>query len=75
MKRVAIVLVALLAGLFLNGCVFANECGYSTYLYNECVEYYDAQGIYHKVCPRNNLSNRCEAPPREMLLGDCIGCN
>lgn len=61
--------------LTLSGCVFANECGYSTYLYNDCVEGYDAQGIYYKKCPQNNLSNRCAAPKQESLLGDCLNCN
>ena len=61
--------------LMLSGCVFANECGYSTYLYNDCVEGYDAQGIYFKKCPQNNLSNRCAAPKQESLLGDCLNCN
>jgi len=41
----------------LGGCVFKNENGFSTKYYNDCVEYYDAQGIYHKRCDKNFISN------------------
>ncbi len=37
--------------LLLTGC--ANKRGISMKYYNECREYYDLQGSYHKVCPEN----------------------
>ena len=42
---------------FLQGCIYKNEKGFSTTYYNDCVEYYDAQGIYHKKCNRNLLND------------------
>jgi len=32
----------------LGGCVFLNDRGVTTKYYNECKEYYDATGVYHK---------------------------
>lgn len=37
--------------LLFSGCV--NERGISARYYNECREYYDLQGYYHKVCDEN----------------------
>lgn len=37
----------------LGGCLYVNERGISTEYYNGCKEYYDAMGIYHKVCDKN----------------------
>ncbi|QOR01722.1 MULTISPECIES: hypothetical protein [unclassified Campylobacter] len=37
---------------FLNGC-FVNERGVSNRFYDDCKEYYDASGTYHKECPKN----------------------
>ena len=37
--------------LLLSGCV--NERGISGRYYNDCREYYDAQGYYHKKCDEN----------------------
>jgi hypothetical protein len=34
-----------------TGCV--NKRGISTKYYNDCREYYDASGYYHKVCDDN----------------------
>lgn len=36
--------------IFLNGCLYVNERGVSTYLYDKCDEYYDANGTYHSDC-------------------------
>ena len=36
-----------------NGCLYVNERGISTRYYNDCHEYYDAMGIYHKKCDKN----------------------
>lgn len=62
------------SSLFLFGCVYKNECGYSTNYYNDCVEGYDAQGIYFKKCPQNNLRDNCK-PMQQNLLEECINCN
>lgn len=35
----------------LSGCF--NERGVSMRYYNDCEEYYDAQGYYHKQCDKN----------------------
>ncbi|MCR6584793.1 hypothetical protein CINS5906_04345 [Campylobacter insulaenigrae] len=45
-----IILVFLM--LFFSGC-FVNEKGVSNRFYDDCKEYYDASGIYHKECPQN----------------------
>jgi hypothetical protein len=37
----------------LQGCVYFNEEGIGTRKYRDCVEYYDAEGIYHKECDPN----------------------
>ncbi len=46
-KRLLLFLVMLL----FTGCV--NERGVSLRYYNDCEEYYDAQGYYHKKCDEN----------------------
>ncbi|MCV3381815.1 hypothetical protein L8V77_05385 [Campylobacter sp. IFREMER_LSEM_CL2127] len=38
--------------LFFGGC-FVNERGISNRFYDDCKEYYDASGTYHKECPKN----------------------
>jgi len=37
--------------IFFAGCF--NERGVSLRYYNDCEEYYDAQGYYHKQCDKN----------------------
>lgn len=37
---------------FLSGC--ANKRGISLQYYNDCKEYYDVQGYYHKKCDDTN---------------------
>ncbi len=65
---------AILIALLFSGCSrFMNECGISTSLYNDCTEYYDSMGIYHKECPKNNIYNRCEQP--RSSIKDCLNCN
>lgn len=44
-------LLFLIFGLLLSGCF--NERGVSLRYYNDCEEYYDAQGYYHKKCDEN----------------------
>ncbi|HHS6521938.1 TPA: hypothetical protein ACTN4M_000350 [Campylobacter jejuni] len=44
-------LMALLV-LGISGC-FVNERGISNRFYDDCKEYYDGSGTYHKDCPKN----------------------
>lgn len=37
--------------IFFTGCF--NERGISLRYYNDCEEYYDLQGYYHKQCDKN----------------------
>ncbi|MCK9372851.1 MAG: hypothetical protein M0P91_06610 [Sulfuricurvum sp.] len=37
--------------IFLSGCF--NDRGVSLRYYNNCEEYYDIQGYYHKKCDKN----------------------
>ena len=37
----------------LTGCLYFNNRGISDKYYNECHEYYDSMGIYHKKCDKN----------------------
>ncbi len=39
--------------LLLHGCLYFNDKGISSHLYDNCREYYDECGIYHKECPKN----------------------
>lgn len=39
-----------------NGCLYLNDRGISTTYYNDCHEYYDALGIYHKKCDKNLIN-------------------
>jgi len=43
--------------IFLSGCVFRNEQGFSNSYYNDCIEIYDVQGNYHKVCDKNFIND------------------
>lgn len=43
----------LLVPIVLGGCF--NERGVSLKYYNDCEEYYDMQGYYHKQCDKNLL--------------------
>lgn len=38
--------------LFFSAC-YINERGISSKYYNDCKEYYDATGVYHKACDEN----------------------
>lgn len=50
MLKVSILLFTLSALLF-TGCV--NRRGISAKYYNDCNEYYDSKGYYHKDCDEN----------------------
>ncbi len=49
MKTILILLTAIL----LQGCLYFNDRGVSNRYYNDCTEYYDGMGIYHKDCDPN----------------------
>lgn len=49
MKKVLILILPLL----FSGCLYVNDRGIDTKYYNDCKEYYDAMGIYHKECDKN----------------------
>ena len=46
-------LLLLSLALLFTSCV--NKRGISTKYYNDCHEYYDYQGTYHKVCDENEI--------------------
>lgn len=49
MKKYALIM---LVALGISGC-FVNERGISNRFYDDCKEYYDGSGTYHKDCPKN----------------------
>lgn len=52
MKRSLIYIINLLLVLqIFTGCI--NERGFSYSYYEDCTEYYDAMGVYHKKCGEN----------------------
>jgi hypothetical protein len=51
MKKLLILILPFL----LSGCLYVNERGIDTRYYNECKEYYDSMGIWHKSCDKNLL--------------------
>jgi len=46
------ILILILPFLF-SGCLYVNDRGIDTHYYNDCKEYYDSMGIYHKTCDEN----------------------
>lgn len=46
-------IILLLVTLLFSSCM--NKHGISTKYYNECKEYYDLQGFYHKECPKSDI--------------------
>ncbi len=47
------IILVLFVVLFFSGCLYFGDKGVSTRLYNDCKEYYDANGDYVKECPKN----------------------
>lgn len=45
--------ICIILALFLQGCLWINKRGISDKYYNDCKEYYDAAGVYHKKCDEN----------------------
>ena len=48
-----------------QGCVYFNDEGVGTRKYRDCVEYYDAEGIYHCECDENLIDYKDLAPKGE----------
>ena len=49
MKKLLILILPFL----LNGCLYVNDRGIDNNYYNDCKEYYDSMGVYHKTCDEN----------------------
>ena len=47
------ILLILVISILFTGCIYFNDRGISNEYYNECHEYYDSMGIYHKSCDKN----------------------
>jgi len=47
-KNIIFLIITLI---FFSGCL--NKRGISSTYYNDCAEYYDARGYYHKTCDEN----------------------
>ncbi len=45
--------IILILPFILSGCIYFNDRGISNEYYNDCREYYDSMGIYHKECDKN----------------------
>ncbi len=45
--------ISILIPILFSGCLYFNDRGVSNRYYNECREYYDSMGIYHKECDKN----------------------
>lgn len=50
MKKVLILIFTVVN---FQGCLYLNDRGVSTQYYNDCKEYYDSMGVYHKKCDKN----------------------
>ena len=46
-------LLILITAFLFSGCFYINDTGITNRYYNDCHEYYDGMGIYHKDCPKN----------------------
>ncbi len=51
-------LLILIFPLIFSGCLYVNDRGIDTHYYNDCKEYYDSMGVYHKVCDENLIEFR-----------------
>jgi len=49
MKKLLILILPLL----FSGCLYFNDRGLDNNYYNQCKEYYDSVGVYHKTCDEN----------------------
>lgn len=49
MKKLLILTIPFL----FSGCLYFNDRGVDTNYYNNCKEYYDSMGFYHKDCDEN----------------------
>ena len=59
-------LIFTIISLLFSGCVYFNDRGVSTQLYNDCKEYYDAAGMYHKECDKNLVDYK-DLNPKKLI--------
>ncbi len=62
------ILTLLFLALGFTGCFNAQAQSYS--LYQECDEYYDSRGFYHKKCPVNEFDKKEAVKTYKRLLDD-----
>jgi hypothetical protein len=67
--------ILLLIPILFIGCV--NKKGISLYYYDNCKEYYDLMGVYHKECPDNiiNFKKKQKMPFIGLEKKECLQCN
>ncbi|BDY13771.1 hypothetical protein [Hydrogenimonas cancrithermarum] len=53
--------------LSIQGCVYFNDDGISSKRYRDCIEYYDAEGLYHCECDENLVDYK--DIPNKLLKG------
>lgn len=61
----------ILLPLLFSGCLYFNDTGVSTHLYDNCKEYYDTCGNYRRECPENLIDYK-EMQKRVQTLGQTI---
>jgi len=59
-------LILILIALNFQGCLYLNDRGLSTRYYNDCKEYYDSMGTYHKQCDKNLIDYE-DVNPKKLL--------
>lgn len=59
-------LILILIALNFHGCLYLNDRGLSTRYYNDCKEYYDSMGMYHKQCDKNLIDYE-DVNPKKLL--------
>ena len=59
---------------FMTGCPFIHEGRWTGNYYHDCVEYYDAGGVYHKDCKEGNNRSGSGSGGSEGI-GECLNCN
>lgn len=64
-------LLLLLSTLIFTGCV--TKRGISTQYYNDCKEYYDLQGFYHKDCDGEIITYKKISETGGMIIDKYVG--
>jgi len=79
MKRYLLCINLVLLLIFTNGCLYPNETGVSKWYYNDCKEYYDLAGRYHKECDNlfeysdlNPFKQKESSQMSKCEFGDCL---